>query len=220
MEKLRDFFIDNSQIGAAIITALCGIIGIFINIIINIQFRNRDYINKNRMKQIENMEIYYLPLFEKTRCVIEYIQDITTREDISLYDLLDGNLGADFAAKIRTLKGMISDLYKIYNEGRFKCPDNYRLLKIHISVKRKIYALYHYVEHNIKIIDDIMVNELIQEQTELNYRIRKYEIKLMINVSILKNIEYVKLWLEYKKKLNFYNCWLIYMGDKKNDKTR
>lgn len=146
MKELREIFLNNPQVGAAIITAFCGIIGIFINIIINIQFRNRDYRNKNKIQQIENMEIYYLPLCEKTRCVMECIQNISIVNDVNLYDILDGKMGAKFASKEKLLKERLEDLYKQFNAGEYRFPDSYKLLMIHRKVKKRIITLNDYVE--------------------------------------------------------------------------
>lgn len=75
MEFLKIFIKENPQISASIVTAICGIVGIFINIAINIRFRNRDYKDKNRVCQIEIMEAYYLPLLEK----IEYFIEVASK---------------------------------------------------------------------------------------------------------------------------------------------
>lgn len=73
MEELKDFTVESPQVNAAIITAIRGILGIFINIAINMYFRKCDYRNKNRIKQIENMKIYYLPLNEKIKYIIDHL---------------------------------------------------------------------------------------------------------------------------------------------------
>lgn len=65
MDSFIDYLKNNPAIIAALITALCGIVGIFINIGINIHFRNQDYRNKNRITNIEILEEYYVILIEK-----------------------------------------------------------------------------------------------------------------------------------------------------------
>ena len=73
VKELYQYICQNPQIGAAIITASCGIAGIFINIFINIRFRNKDYKKKIRIQMIENYELYYVPLSEKLENLYETI---------------------------------------------------------------------------------------------------------------------------------------------------
>lgn len=200
MNELKNFFLENSQISAALITALCGILGVFVNIIINIQFRNRDYKNKNRIRQIENLEKYYLPLTEKTRNLMECIESITIRQNMDLFKILNGELGANYAGRIRIIIDVIDELYILVNEELYKIVGNYRLLQIHRKVRKKIWILRNYVKVHIKTCNELMSEVVVAELRELNYRISKYEIKLMINFFILRHIEYAKLWFDYRKK--------------------
>lgn len=68
-----------------------------------------------------------MPLCEKTRCVIESIQNISTKEDESLYDILNGKMGANYASKTKTFKEMLGELNKYFNEETYKFPDSYKL---------------------------------------------------------------------------------------------
>lgn len=200
MQHLEEFLLDNSQIGAAVITAICGIVGIFINIVINFYFRNQDYKNKNRIQQIENMEIYYLPLNEKIRSIIYCIRSISDNEDISIYDVLDGKMGANYASKTKMLKDMVRELNTYFDKNIYKYTDSYNLFDIHRKVKRRIFVLNYYIEKNIKGIDEQKIKEILEELYEMIYNITKYEIKLMANCFVVKYIELAKLWWNYKKR--------------------
>lgn len=200
MQHLEGFLLDNSQIGAAVITAICGIVGIFINIVINFYFRNQDYKNKNRIQQIENMEIYYLPLNEKIRSIIYCIRSISDNEDISIYDVLDGKMGANYASKTKMLKDMVKELNTYFDKNIYKYTDSYNLFDIHRKVKRRIFVLNYYIEKNIKGIDEQKIKEILEELYEMIYNITKYEIKLMANCFVVKYIELAKLWWNYKKR--------------------
>lgn len=202
MDDLKQFLASNPQVCASMITALFGVLGIFINIFINFSFRKADYKNKNRMQQIINLELYYLPLCDKVIYLKNCIRNVS-EEDKDLYTILDGNIGADYASKIKILKAVLSDLFVFCSEERYKFPDNYKLFEIHRKVRLMIIDLNQFIENNIKMTDKRMTKKTLFEIEELIYRIQQYETFLMVNINIFKYIKYFKNWLSYKKIRNF-----------------
>ena len=198
MDDLKQFVVSNPQVSASMITALFGVLGIFINIFINLWFRKNDYKNKNRMQQIENLESYYLPLCDKVMYLKKCIQNIS-EEDKDLYIILDGKMGADYASKIKILKEVLLDLFVFFSKEKYKFPDDYKLFDIYRKVRFTIIALNQFIENNIKMTDERMTNETLIEIEELIYRIKQYETFLTVNTSILKYIKYFNNWLSHKK---------------------
>lgn len=198
MDDLKQFVVSNPQVSASMITALFGVLGIFINIFINFWFRKNDYKDKNRMQQIENLESYYLPLCDKVIYLKNCIQNVS-EEDKDLYAILDGKMGADYASKIKLLKEVLSDLSIFFGEERYKFPDNYKLFEIHRKVRLMVIDLNQFIENNIKMADKRMTNKTLIEIEELIYRIQQYETFLTVNINILKYIKYFNNWLSYKK---------------------
>lgn len=201
MDDLKQFVASNPQVSASMITALFGILGIFINIFINFWFRKNDYKNKNRMQQIVNLESYYLPLFDKIINLQNCIQNFSA-EDLDLYIILDGKIEASYASKIKRLKEILLDLFNFCSEERYKFLDNCKLFEIHRKVRMMIIDLNQFMENNIKMTDKRMISETLVEIEELTYRIKQYEIFLAKNNNILKYIKYFNNWSSYKKNRN------------------
>lgn len=201
MADLKQFIASNPQVSASMITALFGVLGIFINIFINFWFRKNDYKNKNRMQQIDNLESYYLPLCDKVIYLKKCIQNVSEKNE-DLYTILDGKIGASYAGKIKILKDVLSDLFIFCSEERYKFPDNYKLFEIHRQVRMMIIDLNQFIENNIKMKEKQMTKKTLAEIDELIYRIQQYEIFLTVNISILKYIKYINNWLIYKNHRN------------------
>ena len=199
MEILKDFVANNPQVSASMITALFGILGIFINILINLWFRNRDYKYKNFMQQIENLETYYIPLSEKTKYFINCIQNVTDNENEDLYNILDDKIGAKYATSIRVLKEALKTYFMFFDETEFKYPNSYKLFKIHKKVKEKVFVLSQFVEKKTKMTPKETVKEVISDSRCLVYQIQQYENRITINNHIIRCIELIKLWSLYRK---------------------
>lgn len=199
MEWLKDFVANNPQVSASMITALFGILGIFINILINLWFRNRDYRYKSFMQQIENLETYYIPLEEKTRYFINCIQNVTDNEFEDLYNILDDKIGAKYASSIRVLKEALNTYYMFFDETEFKYPNSYKLFKIHKKVREKVFVLSQFLDKKTKMTSKETVKEIISDLRCLVYQIQQYENRITINNYFIRCIETIKLWSLYRK---------------------
>lgn len=200
MNELKALIIANPQVSAAIITAVCGILGIFINILINMRFRKQDYKNRNKMKQIENMELYYLPLCDKSENIIKLINKLNKNSETNLHYILDGEMGASYAQDVKMLKEQLRELTNHFVSGSYKYQDNYKLFKIHRTVKYNVCELYQYSEKNVKNSEESNINELLQELEELVYRIRMSEVSIMTDNFLSKIVECFIIWRNYYKK--------------------
>lgn len=199
MDGLKDFITNNPQVSASMITALFGILGIFINILINLWFRNKDYKNKNFMQQIENLETYYIPLSEKTKYFIKCIQNVTDNESEDLYSILNEEVGAKYASSIRILQEALMTYNKFFDKNEFKYPYSFKLFKIHKKVKEKVFVLNQFVEKKVKMTHKETVREIISDLRSLAYQIQQYENRITINNCIIRYIETFKLWRLYRK---------------------
>lgn len=187
MEWLTNYILENPQVGAAIITAMCGILGIFINIGINISFRKRDYNNKRKFEKIENMDIYFLPLCDKVESIIEFLDKIS-KDETDLLDVLTEKKGATIAKEAKRTKEYISDLNVFFEGTPYKFQEDYKLFQIHRKVKNKFIKLNKFITNRDNSIEQCPIDGLVVELEELVYRIHRCEIKLMIHCSIAKNI--------------------------------
>lgn len=149
-----NFISENPQVSASFITAVFGILGIFINIIINIVFRKNDYKNKNKMKQIENMDLYYLPLLEKIENTISVLQNINKKGGEDLYAILDGKMGAEHDGIVKVFKDSLLELNLHFNSDNYKFQNNYRLFKKHRKVKIIVDNLEKYIISKTKDLGD------------------------------------------------------------------
>lgn len=177
MEFLKIFIKENPQISASIVTAICGIVGIFINIAINIRFRNRDYKDKNRVCQIEIMEAYYLPLLEKIEYFIDVVSKIECYGEDNISCFLSDKAGASYAQDVKLFAEGLEDLQEHFK--KYKYQDDYKLFKIHRKVKKRVWTLYQSRKKCLEEADGISGKEIIQELKELSYRIQCYEIKIL-----------------------------------------
>lgn len=201
LEELKIFIADNPQVTASMITAICGILGIFINIAINLCFRNRDYKKKSRMQQIENMELYYLPLCEKIEHIIEFVRNLKVNDEVTVFGVLSGQMDASYAKNVKMIENSLEDLQKYFEEGTYKVQDDYKLFEIHRKVKNNVWKLRQYSENGVKSTDEISVRELINECEELVYRIRCCEVRVMIDNVFCKIRERIIIWKNYKKRV-------------------
>lgn len=199
MDELKDFVANNPQVSASMVTALFGILGIFINILINLWFRNRDYKYKNLMQQIESLETYYIPLGEKTKYFMNCIQKVASNESDDLYNILDDKIGAKYANSIMALQQALEEYNSFFEQTEYKYPNSYELFRIHRKVKEKIFILSQFVEKKIKLSSKETVKETISDLSYLVYQIQQYENKILINNYIIRCIEKIKLWKFYKK---------------------
>lgn len=203
MEKIREFIVKNPQVSAAIITAACGILGIFINIAINVCFRNHDYKNKNRMKQIENMELYYLPLRDKIEHFIEFMKIISKNGETNLYHVLDGKMGASCAREVKLFEKSLEKLHEHFNSGLYKIVDDYKLFKSHRKVRIEVWELYQYSQKKVNTSNasnNLNLNDYLEELEELIYRIQLYEAKVMVNNFFCRVLELFSIWMNNKIK--------------------
>lgn len=195
-----EYILQNPQVGAAIITAIFGILGILINIIINISFRNRDYKNKNRIDNIEHIESYYMPLYNLASHLIETVKEINVEGDLNVNIALDGQMESAKAFKIKLFKDSINNLHNFFGEKDYKFLNDYKLFKSHQMVKQEIWYLYQYINENNKMIKNLSFYQLLKEVEDLIYRIKINEAKNLIDDPLSKLIEYYRIWVTHRKK--------------------
>lgn len=200
MNELMNFISENPQVSASFITAVFGILGIFINIIINIVFRKNDYKNKNKMKQIENMDLYYLPLLEKIENTISVLQNINKKGGEDLYAILDGKMGAEHDGIVKVFKDSLLELNLHFNSDNYKFQNNYRLFKKHRKVKIIVDNLEKYIISKTKDLGDTSSKKFLDELVDLSMKIRYCAAKIMTSNFISRIWECLLIFKNSKKK--------------------
>ncbi len=121
MNSLFDYVEKNPQIGAAIITACFSFIGVFLNILINIYFRNIDYKNKNRINYIKVLENFYIPL--KTNLNKIYIILLKINKD----DCCNIFKEAQYLSDIKSLRENTENIININSINTEKYINDFKL---------------------------------------------------------------------------------------------
>lgn len=195
----------NSQVSAAIITAASGILGIFINIAINFYFRKRDYSNKIKMQNIENLDTYYLPLNDKVEYIIGLLKKLPLKSDTDMYSILNIELETINAPDVELFKESINDLKKTYFESFYKYQENYELFKCYREVKKKVLSLDKYIQKQIIDKNKFLALDFLNELENLSWKIQCCEIHTMNNNFVLRIKEYIKLCKNKNKKFNIFD---------------
>ena len=181
MKELQEYVVQNPQVGAAIITALCGIVGIFINIFINIRFRNRDYKNKNRIQKIENHESYYLPLLDKVERLENSIIVIIETAGPDADKIFRGQMKAEYVYNVKMFKDTLSDLRDFLNNETHKYQDDYKLFKCYRAVKKRVEEFYIIMNNETVSTKENSLTEFRNELAHLSYMILYSEATIMID---------------------------------------
>ncbi len=197
-----EYILQNPQVGAAIITAIFGILGILINIIINISFRNRDYKNKNQINNIEHIESYYMPLYNLVSNLIETAKAINVESELNVNIALDGQMGSAKDYSIKLFKDSINELHQFLCIKEYKFLDDYKLFKSYQVVKQEICYLYQYINKNNKLTKDLSFCQLLKELELLIYHIKINEVKNLIDNPLRKLSEYYSIWITHRKSKN------------------
>jgi hypothetical protein len=198
MSILLDKILLEPQVYAAVITAIFGILGILINIVINFWFRNKDYKYKNSMLQLEILESYYIPLEEKiirlNNC-ISFFED-----DDKMFDVILGKNGAEKAAQVEKLNGALKECKDFFNDTDFKYPYDYKLFLAHKIAKDNIMELCGIREKTI-LSDEKLTRKMMQSCLEdLVYQIQQYENGVVIKNIFVRCKEKIKLWKSYRAR--------------------
>ena len=69
-------------------------------------------------------------------------------------------------------------------------------------IKEESFLLNQFMENKISPSDIQIPKEILLEINELIYRIQIYEIKLLTNSIIYRQVELIKLWWNYKTTKN------------------
>lgn len=193
MNILINFLKDNPQIGAAIITATCGVLGIFVNIAINIAFRNKDYKNKNRLKKIENLELYYLPLYDSILDVIDDLSVLSEEGIKNFSEISSGDLQSKYDSFINNVVKSLNSLNTCFATEAYRYQDDYKLFKLHREAKRKCLYILNGIKNGETIKDDA-VSCFIEQLKELSYKIKYCEAKIMTRNNLKGLWECYKIW--------------------------
>ncbi len=168
---------DNPQIAAALITASCGILGIFINIWINYRFRKSDLNIKKLIHDIEILEKFYIPLERELYRLLTIIGNF--EECINLYDLLKKENDSKNDSNRVLLKNAVDKINGLISNGDYNYIGDYKLYVYQCNLIELIYII-----NNCSIIDDyILIYKTIEDTTKqinaLIKRIEKREIRLL-----------------------------------------
>lgn len=194
MEVLKKFITENPQVTAAIITAVCSILGIFINIAINIYFRNRDYRTKEKIREIENLEQYYIPLLYQVELLIKALNDIDNK--LTLSEIFSGNTAAINAPMIKLLREPILKINNHFESVTYKIQNDFKLFKMHKEIKTKISEIELYMTSNPSKNLEFSRDELLHDLQKLASRIRYYEIALTSTNIFSKFIQWCKYYIK------------------------
>lgn len=168
---------DNPQIAAALITASCGILGIFINIWINYRFRKKDFNIKKLIHDIEILEKFYIPLERELYRYLDIIGQF--KECINFYDLLKKENDSKNDSNRVLLKSAVDKINSLISNCDYNYIGDYKLYVYQCDLIELIYIINNYL-----IIDDyILINKTIEDSTKrvnaLIERIEKRKIRLL-----------------------------------------
>lgn len=197
MENLKKFIAENPQITASFVTAIFGVLGIFINIFINIHFRKQDYKCKDKIKKIENIESYYIPLLDMIEYLYMLLNGIKQENEKNLYNILEGKLGASYSKEVKLIKDLLKELNDFFNKKNYKFYDNYKLYMSHKRVRNLVYELNRYSIQ--KSTGEVTTTELAIELNRLMYRIHWCVISTIVNNPFYKVAEYIRLFKRMRK---------------------
>ncbi len=181
--NFQDFFTSTPQIGAAIITAIFGIIGIFVNIWINIMFRNKDYKNKNRLHNIEILESFYLPLnthFTELKYVLKSFTDCNNMDET-----ISKHGDAQNDKHRTTLKKLSAQIIEHISKNKNQFIDDYKLYLLQTKIIEVVSIINNSYDNNF--LEHVSISKLVLEIENYNKRLEHIKIKLF-SKNLLDNI--------------------------------
>ena len=205
VKELYQYICQNPQIGAAIITACCGIAGIFINIFINIRFRNKDYKKKIRIQMIENYELYYVPLSEKLENLYETIDEIIKEVGSDVDYMFNPPISAKYVYVINQLRNALFELREFMMKEKYKYQDDYQLFICHQQVKRKVNKLWIAIEKSQSISEELSLIVLRNDLEKFSYMIHYSHARVMIDNFFLRLKQCYLIKKYHQKRTNVRN---------------
>ncbi len=178
-----DVLKNNPQISAALITAGCGILGIFINIWINYRFRKRDFNIKKLVHDIEILEKFYIPLERELYSFLAIIGNF--EECANLYDLLKKENDSKNDSNRILLKNAVDKINGLINNCNYIGD----------------YKLYLFQQHLIELIYIIDKNLIVDDNFLINFSI--HDVMKRIK-ALIERIEKRKIRLLSKNTLSYF----------------
>lgn len=121
----------DAQIIAAVITALCGTIGILLNIWINIFFRNKDYNNQNRIRHIQFIETYHRPFSSAVGDLKDMLDKVPNSD---LHTFMRDDRGEKFEVIKSRLKKGLDEIDVCINNKECNYIGSFKLYQLHSQV--------------------------------------------------------------------------------------
>ena len=168
MNSFFEYFKQNPQIGAAIITALFGFVGVFLNIIINVYFRSIDYKNKNRIEYLKIMECFYVPLELCTNNLLSSLFNIKQQNCISkIFN------DAKYSSDINNINSAITKFKSLYSANTRKYVGDYKLYVYQEKCFKELNLIEKYInQRNSGDLSDNVDNVIIALKN-LSQRIKR-----------------------------------------------
>lgn len=127
--------IDESYV-PAVITAVAGILGILINLLIEVHYKNLDKKIKEKEKMQINLEVYYLPFAIKISEISSMFATSGLKKERVLEFLCNSKVPSAKDEKIiENIKKSILETYKYIRETNFKYIDDILLYKYFTKAK-------------------------------------------------------------------------------------
>jgi hypothetical protein len=127
------------------ITGIAGIVGVLINIIINISFRISDGTQKKRVENKIAFDTYYLPLSYEAKALNQYLLDYENVKGNTENLLKDLNpscsLNVDEKRILKSVTKQVSKISEIFAQKPMHIDNDYKLLYLAIKIREHITVL-------------------------------------------------------------------------------
>ncbi len=200
--EIKLFVKENPEIGAAMITAICGIISIFINVFINFLYRKKEYKDKHLIQNLEIMETFYFPFERLICCLLNTIERFDGCQH--LLDIVNKSSDSKNDSNRVILKNIINEIDKHVVNQKHNYIGDYKLYLYQSNVLKIIELIKNYTSIDDDLLKKITVNSFDKEIKKLIDRIEERKLRLF-SKNFLQYIYYKAQKRINYKKLNIHN---------------
>lgn len=183
MSEIRNLINEAPEVGAAIITAVFGILGIVVNIIINYTFRKKDYKLKNFAHNLEIVENFYIPfqrLLDKFTIII-----LDFENSDNLYDIIKKKGDAKNDSKRQLLQKLVSEIDDFLSKNKYNYIGSYELYKYQQDILKIIYIIKDPIITEDKILKELTKEKISKKINVFNRKIEDRKTRLLSNNYLL-----------------------------------
>lgn len=177
MDAIKNLFNQMPEISAAIITALFGILGIIINVLINYSFRKKDYKLKNFAHDLEIIEKFYIPFQRLLGNLITLISNFQSNDN--LYDIIKKKGDSQNDSNRVLLSNLVSEIDKLLCENNYNYIGDYSLYNCQQEVIKIIYIIKDSSFEDDKVLKEMTKVDINKKLSLLVNKIEDRKIRLL-----------------------------------------